>query len=207
MPTFPTKETNIAALGYRMIFGYVDHLADFPHIDVDEMTMLISTYFSYTALRKVQSQACAAVKLAIEAKNARLGKLKESMKNCLKKSEVDTADNPEKLGLIGWGPKANPQPTEVPGQPTDLRIIAQGRGTILLNFDRPAAGGTVRNYIIERRAHCDSDDFGAWTITAAAYEPACRLTGQPCRIPLEYRVNAINSAGQSVSSNVVSAVL
>ena len=45
------------------------------------------------------------------------------MKSCLKKSEVDTVGDPEKLNLIGWGPRQSRQPADAPGQPMNLDAI------------------------------------------------------------------------------------
>ncbi|HUV40576.1 MAG TPA: hypothetical protein VMW23_02155 [Sedimentisphaerales bacterium] len=58
-----------------------------------------------------------------------------------------------------------------------------------------------------RQQLAGNGDFGPWQISGTSFNNETVLTGQPCRIQLEYRVNAVNSAGQSVSSNVVSAVL
>jgi len=203
MPEFPMKESDISALASRMIGGLRLHGADFPDIDWVWLDIKYRTYKNREGLWR---KAYAHLHLATQAKNVSLDTLRELMKNCLKKSAIDVAGEPDKLQYIGWGPKANPQPTEVPGQPTDLRIIAQGRGTILLNFDRPAAG-TVRNYIIERRDKIENGTFGSWTLAGSSLNTEINLTDQPRGVQLEYRIKAINTGGESTPSNTAAIVL
>jgi hypothetical protein len=206
MPEFPTKEVNIAALAYQMVNGYIGHMADFPSIVPDSVFLLIYRHVEYKATRDANHQAQAAVRLATKNKNAGLAALKDLMKSCLKKSEVDTADEPEKLTEIGWGPKAPPQPVAAPGQPLNLHPIVEGQGTCLLAWDSPIAGRAVRNYIIQRR-DLGQSDFGPWNIANSALGNQINLTDQPRGVQVEYRVKAVNLAGESSSSNTVTAVL
>ena len=89
---FPTKEADIVALGDLMRAGYISHPADFPHIFSHPLMVRLNFYRN--AL-KAQKDAIALAKLATEAKRASLNTLKEVMISCLRKSEVDAADNPE----------------------------------------------------------------------------------------------------------------
>ena len=205
MPMFPKKQVAILALATRMYTGYRDHMADFPSSDWFQLRI---KYVLYETAKNLQSQVKSQVRLATDTKNASLKQLRKVMKNCLRKSQVDTAAGPEKLALIGWGPKTASQPAEVPGQPSELRIIAQGRRTILLNFDRPAGGGTVRNYIIERREQSAGNaEFGPWHIAGTSLNNQIDLANQPRGIQLGYRLIASNPAGQSLPSNTVAVVL
>lgn len=164
MPAFPTKEINITALAYRMIFGYLGYLEDFPHVDIAALTMLVTAYLDYTDARDVHSQARAAVKVAIEAKNTGLGKLKESMKNCLKKSEVDVAANPEKLTLIGWGPNALLRP---PTRPASRLICAAS----LKDPEPSGSNGTGPHPLPEDRCEILSSNAGSNPPAAAVSAP------------------------------------
>lgn len=204
MPKFPTRQTDIKALAIAMAFGAWDHRDDFPSIDVFEIAGAINLYVS---ARDAQNQAAAAAKLATEAKNISLKILIESMRKCLKKSEVDTAANPEKLALIGWGTKANRQQAELPGQPSNLQTVSQGKGFVQLKWDRPTGGGALRNYIIEGRQQDQSGDFGPWHLAATTYQTENNLSDQPQGVQLEYRVKAINTGGESLPSNSVALVL
>ena len=204
MPKFPKKEVDILALVKQMLAGYQSHAADFPSVI---WLLLAPKYFTYTNARKGQIEAHSQLHLATDAKNASLDTLRELMKSCLKKSQVDVAGNPDKLQYIGWGPEAPPSPADLPGQPRNLDAAVQGAGTILLNFDRPAAG-TVRNYIIERREQSVGNaEFGPWHIAGTVLETEASLTGQPRGIQLEYRIKAINTGGESMPSNSVAVVL
>lgn len=203
MPKFPTRENQILTLANQMCNGFLWHADDFPSVH------RIWLYFKrllYKIAKKTQTEALSQVRLATKAKRESLKSLKKLMKNYLEKSVVDVTGSPEKLAYIGWGPKANPQPTKVPGQPTKLRIITQERRTILLNFDRPA--GTVRNYIIERREQsAGSAQFGPWHIVGTALNNEINLTNQPRGVQLEYCIKAANTSGQSAASNTAAVVL
>jgi hypothetical protein len=201
---FPTKEADIVALGDLMRAGYISHPADFPHILSHPLVVRLTFYRN--AL-KAQKDAIALAKLATEAKRASLNTLKEVMISCLRKSEVDAADNPEKLTEIGWGPKAIPQAAEAPGEPKNLVVAEQGKTTLRLQWDRPQAANEIRNYIVERRESTDGGVFGKWIIIGTAINDWIILNRQPRGIQLEFRVKAVSTAGESTPGNVVSVVL
>jgi len=80
------------------------------------------------------------------------------------------------------------------------------------------SGGPVRTYIIERRELTidETGDGGIgrgigrgnkWKQTAISLETRALLKGQPRGVQLEYRVRAINKAGQSEPSNTIAVVL
>ena len=121
----------------------------------------------------------------------------------LKQSEVDTAADPEKLELIGWGRKA-------PGQPRNLDPMIQGPGTLFLDW-KPQAGGTggpVRTYLIERREQPGGGgNFTEWHQVGIALEGELYMTDQRRGQQPEYRVMAVNNRGQSTPSNTVPFVL
>jgi hypothetical protein len=204
MPKFPSKEVDISTLAYTMLLGYIAHLGDFPNV---LPLNLLSALKNYKTARDVQGQACAVVKLATDNKNASLDTLRELMKSCLKKSQVDVADSPEKLALIGWGSPKVPQSIEEPGQPNNLHSISQGQGNLTLKWDRPTCGGTIRNYIIERRDRIDNGTFGSWILAGSSLNTEIDLTDQPRGPQLEYRIKAINIGGESTPSNTVAVVL
>ena len=145
MPSFPKKEADISVLANDMIFGYINHMADFPSIDFGGVNALILTYMQYTTARDAQQLDRAASLLATGSKNTHLAALIELMKNCLKKSVVDTADSPEKLEYLDWGPKAAPQPADPPSQPINLHPVAEGPGTVRLIWASPTgeSGGAL----------------------------------------------------------------
>jgi hypothetical protein len=190
-----------------MVAGYTAHPEDFPSIGLGALTSALSVY---QGNKQTQVDARAQAQIATDAKQERLDALMELMRNDLKLSEVDVADEPEKLTQIGWAPKQPPQPIAAPGQPTNLTPVAEGPGTLLLAWDRPVtgSGGAVRNYIIERRQQpAGGGEFGSWSIIGTALNNEINLLDQPRGIQLEYRVRAINTGGESAASNTVAVVL
>ena len=209
MPKFPKREADILALAEKMIAGYAAHMADFSSHFGGPPWLLIKRG-GYIVARKAQTEALAGAQVATEQKDAKLTALVEKMKAELKKSEVDVADTPEKLEYIGWGPRHSPQLIAAPGQPVNLRSIAESADTILLQWLSPqvGTGGPVRNYIVQRRQQPEgTGQFGAWSIVGASLNNGITLTDQPRGVQLEYRVKAINIGGESIPSNTAAVVL
>ena len=201
---FPTKESNIIDLADLMYAGYMAHTADFPSINSFPFFHVLN---NYRLALKVQTNATALAQQATETKNESLNALKEVMINCLKRSEVDVADNPDKLTEIGWGPKTVPQSTEPPGEPKNLIVTKEGRTSLQLRWDRPQPEGFIRNYIIERRQIAGGGSLSNWTVIGTALDTQTNLAGQMRGIRFEYRVRAANNAGTGPFSNTVSVVL
>lgn len=211
MPTFPTKEAEVVALVEAMIAGYTAHPADFPSIDpLVDLPALQTALSNYQTDKQGQIDAHAQAQIATVTKTENLDALTELMKNDLKVSEVDVADDPEKLTQIGWGPRQDPQPVVAPGQPANLHPVAEGQGMLWLAWDRPAtgSGGPVRNYIAERREQpAGGGEFGAWAIVGTALNNEISLSDQPRNVQMEYRVKAANIGGESMPSNTAAVVL
>ena len=207
MTRFPKKEADISRLAYTMINGYAAHIGEFP--SVLPVGLLMIRLITYNAARNQQTQARSAVHLATKQKNASLKSLCRLMKGCLKKSQADVADDPEKLAYIGWGPRAAAKPAAPPAAPGNLASPEQGQGTVTLTWQSPSAvtGGPVRNYIIERRLQQAGGEFSEWAIVETSLGNTINLTGQPRGTILEYRVRAVNSGGEGTGSNTVSVVL
>jgi hypothetical protein len=187
--------------------GYIAHLADFPS---NEWSLLKIKRLQYNTASNAQTEALAAAQVATETKDLKLADLEDTMRDELKKSEVDVGSDSEKLEYIGWGPKASPSPADPPGQPRNLDAAVQGAGTILLDWKAPArgSGGSVRTYVIERRDQPEGGgEFGEWAQAGIALETEATLMNQPRGVQLEYRVKAINTGGQSPPSNTFAAVL
>lgn len=206
MPIFPTKENEIYALSARMLKGFQEHPADFPHINSG---FFWTRRWQYRIRRRVHLNAVSRLRLATKDKNEKLKQLKSVMKDCLKKSRVDCHNDPKKLALIGWATDKQPSIMPPPGQPLNLRAISQARGTVTLKWDKSSNGsadGYVRNYLIQCREH-KSDVAARWKLIDTVYDTQVSLTNQPCGVTLEYRVMASNAAGDSMQSNTVTVVL
>ena len=207
MPKFPKREADILALVNAMIAGYIAHLADFPS---SNRLVLVTKRNFYLGARNNQIDALAEAEVATEQKDTKLAVLIELMRKELRKSEVDVGSDLQKLEYIGCGPKAPSSPADPPGQPRNLEAAIQGAGTILLDWKAPVrgSGGAVRTYVIERRDQPEGGGaFGEWQQAGIAIETESTLMNQPRGIQLEYRVRAINTGGESVSSNTVAVVL
>ena len=201
---FPTTEPQITALADRMMLGYFSHGADFPRVGWLSLFQKIRDYkTARTGMINAQAKARMATKVKLETLDA----LIEVMKNCLKKSQVDVAAEPEKLKLIGWSPKPVPQPATVPSQPVNLRIAYSDDVAVTLQWDRPADSSRVRNYIIERRQAQSGNDFTGWTIIEISYQTQVKLIQQPTGLQLEYRVKAANNAGVGLPGNIAAVIL
>jgi len=86
----------------------------------------------------------------------------------------------------------------------------RGAGDVTLEWKSPAGtvGGRVRPYLIERREQPETGGaFGEWRQVGVALESHIKLEAQPRHRDLEYRVLALNHAGQSPPSNEVPVVL
>ncbi len=205
MPRFPTKESQVLALASQVIAGCAAHPGDFPNVN---RIVLRAKRNIYESAKKTQIDAISQNRLATVSKNKSLQELVKLMRSYLRISEVDVSVEPDKLTYIGWGPKATAQPVAIPDQPTNLHPIAEGPGDIWLQWDRPASGGIVRNYVIERRQQpVGSGDFGLWEVVGTSLNNQIHLQDQPRGIQIEYRVKAINTAGESPPSNAAEVVL
>jgi len=207
MPRFPKRESDVIMLAHAMVSGYTTNPGDFPSADAVALGTALDEYATAKA-DQIEKQAQA--QLTTEAKDEKLDGLVEFMKTQLKQSEVDVADDPEKLELIGWGPKAPAQPSNPPGQPRALDPVIQGPGTLFLDWKPPASGtgGTVRTYLVERREQpAGGGEFNAWHQVGIALESEVQMTDQPRGQQLEYRVIGVNAGGQSVPSNTAAVVL
>jgi len=206
MPNFPRREPDVVALADAMIAGYQQNPAVFPHAD---LVALQGERASYQTAKNAQLDADAKAQLATEAKDGVLTTLEDLMKVQLRQSEVDTADDAEKLGLIGWGPKAPAQPSNPPGQPRNLDPVIQGPSTLFLDWKAPAPGpgGRVRTYLVERREQVSGGAFNEWHQVGIALDSELTLTEQPRNIQLEYRIVAVNNGGNSLPSNTAAVVL
>ena len=206
MPSFPKREADAVALADAMIAGYQQNPSVFPHADV---TTLQTLRTAYQTKKNEQLDAEARAQLATESKDAALVSLEDLMKVQLRQSEVDTADDAEKLGLIGWGPKAPAQPSNPPGQPRNLDPVVQGPSTLFLDWKAPAPGpgGRVRTYLVERREQVSGGAFNEWHQVGIALDSELTLTEQPRNVQMEYRIIAVNNGGNSLPSNTAAVVL
>lgn len=200
---FPTKQAEISVLANQMVKGYQRHFTDFPHVN---FVWLMIAHAQYRGALNQQIETRASVKRATADRRQKLQVLVRTMKQCLKKSQVDTKNDPKKMALIGFGPQRNETPTSPPNCPRNLRAVTQSPDQVKLRWDKPETGGPVENYLIESRKRLNGT-FGPWQLSETSYDPEITLPNQPTGVRLEFRVVSSSKAGKSLPSNVVAVVL
>ena len=85
----------------------------------------------------------------------------------------------------------------------ELGAPRQGEGWVCLDWKKPAEGGIVSAYKVMRRQRPD----GPWAEVATAVISEATLVEQPKGSELEYRIIAINKAGEGEASNTVMVML
>ena len=202
MARFPDREAQIKALAQNIVTGLTENAADFPAPPVVALD-LQALLDSFITLCDEQTAAQATAEQATETKRAALTELATAMKADLRYAEDAVDYNDAKLTALGWGGKAAPTALAVPGQPRALEAPQQGEGWVFLDWKKPADGGAVAAYKIERR----EQPTGAWMMVNMAIESEATLNNQERGKDWEYRIVATNKAGESVPSNTVAAVL
>jgi hypothetical protein len=202
MARFPRTEAQIKALAQSMATGLASNPADFPTPPVPSLD-LQAQLDSLIALTDEQVAALATAEQATMTKDAGLDELVTSMKAILRYAEDAVNYDDAKLTALGWGGRAAATALEPPGQPRSLEAPRQGEGWVFLDWKKPADGGAVAAYKIERRERPTGD----WTLVHMAIESEATLNNQERGKDWEYRVIATNKAGESVPSNTVAAVV
>jgi hypothetical protein len=111
--------------------------------------------------------------------------------------------NDEKLKLIGWAGKKEATPLAPPGQARLLEASKQGAGWVFLDWKAPLDGGKPKAYKAQRRLRSG----GSWQDIATAIITEATLVEQPQKQELEYRIIAVNKAGEGEPSNTAMVVL
>lgn len=201
MARFPVRESEIIALAHQIIAGFTANPKLFatPPVPTPQLQQELTAFLAdCDSANQTDAQASAA-----HAKKDGSGEtLKAGMTSALRYAE-NTVASPEQLGLIGWsGPRAA-SALQAPGQPRALEAVRQGAGWVFLDWKEPADGGKPAAYHIQRRELPGGD----WTPAGLAVISEATVTGQPTGKSLEYRVQAVNKAGEGPASNVVDVVL
>ncbi len=200
MARFPKKEAQIAALAERLWRGLLANNAIFPDPPIFPILIRIkkliyqSRHNNFLAVR-------AAAERATTDKTEVLEELIEAMKADIRYAENTVDYDDDKLKLIGWAGKKAKTPLTPPGQTRLLEAPKQGKGWLFLDWKAPADGGKAAAYKVQRRAD------GDWADIATAILSEITLVDQPERTELEYRVMAVNKAGEGQASNTVMVVL
>jgi hypothetical protein len=202
MAKFPRNESKVKALAQNIVTGLTANAALYPAPPVSPAA-LQATLDSLTALTSDVVAARAAAERATLAKDAELNELKIAMKSVLRYCENTVKHSDPELSLLGWGGRSENVSLTAPGQVQTLTITSQGETSLTLEWKKPMDGGTVATYKLEARERPN----GAWGIISIAMESQAELTNQERGKDWEYRVIAINKAGEGIPSNTVAAVL
>jgi hypothetical protein len=136
-------------------------------------------------------------------KDDALENLVEAMKTDIRYAENTVDFDDDKLKLIGWAGRKSPAALTLSGQSRLLEAPKQGEGWVFLDWKAPADGGVPAAYKVMRRER----SAGAWEEVATAVISEATLFEQPRRKELEYRIVAVNKAGDGEPSNTVMCIL
>lgn len=202
MARFPKKEAEIAALAERLAHGLLDNVSIYPQPPVHPILIKIKNML-YSSARDNFIAKQAAAEEATTAKEEALEELVEAMKADIRYAENTVNYDDDKLKLIGWAGKKTATPLARPGQARLLEAPKQGDGWVFLDWKAPFDGGKPKAYKVQRR----NRDNGSWQDVATAIVTETTLVEQPQKQELEYRVIAVNKAGEGPQGNTVEVVL
>ena len=206
MPRFPKKEAQIAALAEQLWRGLLDNNAIFPQPPVHPILIRIRKII-YQSRHDNFLAAQAAAEQATGDKSEALEELIEAMKADIRYAENTVNYDDDKLKLIGWAGKKAKTPLTPPGQTRLLEAPKQGKGWLFLDWKAPADGGKPKAYKVQRRVVRVEPVSDRWEDIATAILSEITLVDQPEKTELEYRVIAVNKAGEGQPSNTVMVVL
>nr|VFK15877.1 MAG: Fibronectin type III domain-containing protein [Candidatus Kentron sp. LFY] len=199
---FPKAEAEVLALGRKMSAGFAAHTELYPAPSVS-LSDFDASLDDYVSARAALDEANAQAKRALEAKDKALAAFEHNMKTNLRYAELTVHDDEGDLELIGWHGRKSPTPLAPPGQTRDLTAPDRGEGWIALAWRKPADGGKAAAYKVQRREDGKPD----WLDVGMVMTTEMTLAGQPGGIRLEFRVVAMNKAGEGEPGNSILAVL
>ena len=202
MPRFPKKEAEIAALAGPLWRGLLSNRPVYPKPPVNLLALRMKSLV-YKNRCEVLLAKKAHAETATTAKDDALENLVKALKSNILYAENTVNFDDAKLKLIGWAGRQTATALTPPGQSRLLEAPKQGEGWVFLDWKAPADGGKPRAYKIQRRKRSNS----SWQDVATAIITEATLVEQPQKQELEYRIIALNKAGESEPSNTVMVVL
>lgn len=202
MARFPTTESEIATLAQEMHMGLTANAVLYPAPPVALLDMY-TLMMTYTDAKDALVAALAAAAAATDAKDAALEALVDCMKAQIRYAENTVDFDDTKLKLIGWGGRKAPTALTAPGQTRNLEAPRQGEGWVFLDWKAPSDGGKPNAYKIMRRER----PSGPWEDVETAVVTEATLVDQPRGVELEYRIIAINKAGEGEPSDTEMVVM
>jgi len=201
MPRFPKAEPDVAALAALVADGLDQAADDFPNPPVPA-TELRAKLDAYAQVRAATVVAETAFREQHTTKDEALEDLVDSTKANLKYAEFAAKDHPEKLKQLGWSPRRDGTPLEAPGEVRNIKLVGEGDSWIVLRWESPSEGGKPAFYKIHRESGNDQwDEVGTSTDTEKL------VSNQPRGVSLNFRVTAVNNAGEGPPSATITVVL
>ena len=202
MARFPRTEAEVIALAEAMITGLTSSAVLYPAPPVAVLDLTTAKTAYITALNAAIA-AAAAAEAATTTKDDALDSLVDAMKSDIRYAENTVDFDDDKLKLIGWAGKKAPTALAIPGKTRLLEAPRQGDGWVFLDWKAPIDGGAPAAYKVMRRER----PAGAWEDVATAVITEATLVEQPKGKELEYRIIAVNKAGDGEPSNTEMVVL
>jgi hypothetical protein len=202
MAKFPRREADIAALAGTMVFGLAENAEDFPDTPVSA-ERLQEALGRYNRAKDNAAAAEGAAAEAYEEKADAIQVLTDHMKSVVRYAEIAVGQDEGKLKNIGWSGRRDPAAMLPPGAPRTLEVKREGKGWIYLDWKSPADGGAVSAYRVLSRTSGETE----WKELLLCFESMTVLTDQPQGVDLEFQVVAINKAGVSLPSNLMTVSL
>ena len=202
MARFPRTESEIAALADAMITGFTANIVIYPAPPVAVLDLTTAKTAYITALNAAIA-AKAAAEAATTTKDDVLENLTDAMKTDIRYAENTVDYDDDKLKLIGWAGKKAATALTAPGQARLLEAPRQGEGWVFLDWKAPIDGGSPASYRVMRRER----PAGPWEDVATAVITEATLVDQPRGLEFEYRIIAINKAGEGEASNTAMVVM
>jgi len=202
MARFPTREADVAALAGTIVNGLTENGQHFPDTPV-AVDALQEALLRYRSAKETAETAEGEAAVAYDEKQDALQDLSDKMKSILRYAEIAHRDDEGKLRTIGWSGKREPTKLQPPGAPRTLEVKREGRGWVYLDWKSPAEGGAVSAYRVLTRTSGETE----WKEVVLCFESMTVLTEQPQGVDIEFQVLAINKAGESLPSNLISVAL
>ncbi len=206
MARFPKSEAETMTLAQAITSGMAGTATEpnpvypDPPVVTADLTTLID---AYQTARNAAIAAQAAAEQATADKDAKLAALIDAMKSDIRYAENTVNFDDDKLKLIGWSGPRPRTPLTAPGQSRLLEAKLQDEGDLTLTWRAPVEGGKPSAYRIMRRQRPE----GPWSDVGTAVATEIALTDQPRGVEFEFRIVAINRAGEGEPSNTVVVVL
>jgi hypothetical protein len=198
---FPRTEADITTLAGRVIDGLSKAAEDYPSPPVSPEE-LQGKLEAFHAADTATVAAETALRNRHTEKDEALDQLVGALKVDLGYAELAVRDAPQKLNALGWRPPREGTPLQPPGETRDITIVSEGENWTILRWKSPAEGGKPAFYKIHRLADEDRwDEVGTSTNTEQL------MSNQPRGVSLNFRVTAVNNAGEGPPSATITVVL